>query len=64
MAVGYDYLYLQTYTAHINAFDILPVLKTFSVKCDEPTVFLLVCTSESLLYWKCNTHDLRFYVCH
>lgn len=58
MAVGYDYLYLQTYTAHINAFDILSVLKTFSVKCDEPTVFLLGYTSESLLYWKCNTHDL------
>lgn len=58
MAVGYDYLYLQTYTAHINASDILSVLKTFSVKCDEPTVFLLVYTSESLLYWKCNTRDL------
>lgn len=38
-------------------FDFVFALKAFFVKRVEPTVFLLVYTSEFLFYWKCNMHD-------
>lgn len=39
-------------------FDVVSALKAFSVKCVEPTVFVLVYTSWFLFYWKCSMRDL------